>query len=781
MEKWLVAFTLLVSTAMPILAQDKATLSGFIKDGSTGEELIGAAVYVDELKTGGVTNVYGFYSITLPVGKYKLIYSFVGFEKQEMTIDLQESKTIDIELNSSVSDLEVVEITSERKDGNVKSIEMSVNKMEIETIKKIPAFLGEVDVIRSIQTLPGVSTVGEGATGFNVRGGGIDQNLVLLDEAPVYNSSHLFGFFSVFNPDAVKSVKLIKGGIPAQYGGRTSSLLDVRMKEGNKKKFAMSGGIGAIFSRLTIEAPIKKDKASFLIAGRRSYVDVLAAPFLNESLSGSRFFFYDLTAKVNYKVDDKNRLFLSGYLGKDVFGAGFAFDWGSQTATARWNHIFSDKIFLNMTAFYSRYDYSFLVGEDDDQFNWSSNIVNYSLKPEFIWYWNTQNTITFGGQAIFFDFAPGRADFASDGAVNDISLDDKKALENALYIGNEQRIGSRLSLQYGIRYSNYSYLGSGTAYTLGDTTAGLQRPVESQEEFDSWETIQNYGNFEPRFSAKFDLTETSSVKASYNRITQYIHLMSNTAAATPIDVWTPSTNNIKPQIADQVALGYFKNFKNNAYETSVEVYYKDMQNQVEYIDNANLLLNEFIEADLLRGDGRAYGAEFYVKKNNGPLTGWISYTIAKTERQTEGINQDDWYPARFDKPQNINVSASYEFNERISVSGNFVYTSGTPATFPTNRVPLQTWVIPHNAENRRNNYRVPAYHRLDFSATYTPKKNEGRRWKSSWVASVYNVYNRRNPFTVFFQPNETNTQATEAIRYSVIGSVIPSISYNFTF
>lgn len=763
--------------------QEKFTISGHVKDGESGEDLIGATIWVPELTTGTITNEYGFYSLTLPQGTYNIKYSYIGFNDTIIKFDLTASQSFDLELGSSSATLTTFNVTAEEDNENVSALEMSVNKIDIQQINEIPALLGEVDVVGAIKLLPGVTSVGEGASGFNVRGGGTDQNLVLLDEAPVYNSSHLFGFFSVFNPDAVKNVKLVKGGIPAQYGGRLSSLLDVRMKEGNKKKLAVSGGLGLIFSRLTIEAPIIKDKASFIIAGRRSYIDVLAKPFLNDDLKDAKFYFYDLTAKFNYEISKKDKLYLSGYFGRDVFDAGFGFNWGNATATLRWNHIFNDKLFMNTTAFYSNYDYELGVGDDTDGFNWNSNIINYSVKPEATYYANTNNTIKFGGQAIIYDFKPGSASFSSAGDVNDISLPDQRGLESALYVLNEQKLGARASLQYGLRVSHWNYLGPGTIYTYGDTTAGTIKPVlaDQTREYGDWESVETYLNWEPRFAAKYDLTEMSSVKLSYNRMAQYIHLISNTTAGTPLDVWTPSTNNLRPQIADQIALGYFQNFKDNMFETSVEVYYKDMQNQVDYVDNANLLLNEFLEAELLTGVGRAYGAEFYVKKAKGDLTGWISYTLARSERQVEGINRGLWFPNRFDKLHNLNVVATYDLNPKWKFSGNFVFASGTPATFPTNRIEIQNWVVPHNSEERRNNYRIEPYHRLDLSVTYTAPKKEDVRFESYWVISIYNVYNRRNPFSVFFRPNENDPVVTEAVRYSVIGSVVPAVSWNFKF
>ncbi len=764
-----------------LFAQDKFTLSGYVKNAKSGEEIIGAVVSVKGTSNGVASNPYGFYSLTLPKGKYTILYSLVGFETIEREVDLTANRIDNIELSEKQQQLKEVEITSERADGNVKNVEMSVNKLDIKTIKKIPALLGEVDIIRGIQLLPGVTTVGEGAQGFNVRGGGVDQNLVLLDEAPVFNSSHLFGFFSVFNPDAVKDVKLIKGGIPAQYGGRLSSILDVRLNEGNNKKLAVNGGIGLIFSRLTIEAPIKKNKSSFIIAGRRSYIDFLAKPFLRKDLRKSKFFFYDLTAKVNYILNDKNKVFVSGYLGRDVFSSGFKSNWGNTTATVRWNHLFNEKLFLNTTSFYSNYDYELVFGQPNgDQFSWRSKIINYSFKPELTYYWNTKNTIHFGGQATLYDFRPGRANFTSGDQSSDISLKDKFGVESGIYIDNEQKIGGRVTAQYGIRYSMWQYIGPGKIYTYRDTTPNIPKPLQDTSNAASGKVIKSYGNPEPRFSIKVDLTPSSSVKASYTRISQYLHLISNTTASTPLDVWTPTTNNIKPQICDQVALGYFKNFgENNDYETSVETYYKLMKNQVDYIDNANLLLNEYIEGELLNGKGRAYGLELFVKKNNGPFTGWISYTLARTERQVEGINKNKWYPNRFDKVHNLNVVAFYTFNKKWDASATFAFATGTPATFPTNRVVVQGYIIPINADEERNNYRIPAYHRLDLSVTRQGRVH--KKWESFWVFSVYNVYGRHNAFSVYFQQASTGSNTTEAIKYSIIARPIPSIAYNFKF
>jgi hypothetical protein len=730
---------LLFGTALPALAQNRHTVSGFVKDQSNGEGLIGVSVYVREAETGVVTNPYGFYSLTLPAGSYTLVFSYIGYQKITKECILDGDKTISIEMADESNQLSEVTISTQKEDENVRGIEMSVNKVEMKTIRKMPALLGEVDLIRSIQLLPGVTTVGEGASGFNVRGGDVSQNLVLLDEAPVYNSSHLFGFFSVFNPDAVKDVKLIKGGIPAQYGGRISSILDVRMKEGNAKKREINGGIGSIFSRLTYEQPFAKGKGSFIVAGRRSYIDVLAKPFLNSDLKDSKFYFYDLTAKVNYRLGDKDTFYASGYFGKDVFGGGdFGFGWGNATATARWNHVFSNKLFMNLTGYYSNYDYNLGQNQNKpdakDKFDWKSKIISTSIKPDFTFYITPNNQLTFGGQYIYYDTRPGKATAISEGEMTDISLESRYADESALYAGNELKFGDRVSLQYGVRYSYFRSLGPGTEYQYLETEKGKRKePIFPGTEYKKGDVIKSYGNLEPRAALNIGITKNASIKASYNRTSQYLHLLSNTAASSPLDVWTLSGINIKPEKADQVALGWFQNFSDNTYEASVEVYYKKMYNQIDYVPASDLLLNEYFAGDLLFGKGRAYGAEFYVKKNKGRLTGWVSYTLSRTERKVESVNNDDWFPARFDKPHNITAVAIYELTKRLTLSSNFTIQSGTPATFPTNRYTVGGIIIGNNYNGMRNNSRIPAYHRLDLAATLKAKRKLFKVGEGEWV------------------------------------------------
>lgn len=791
MNKLLLAKLLVCFT---FFAEAQNTISGYVKDASNGETLIGATVLIKGSSQGVITNVYGFYSITLPADNYEVEYRYIGYQSLVQQVDLSESRRIDVELLSDSQQLEEVVISADPEDVNVSGIQMSTNKLDIETITKIPSFMGEADVLRSIQMVPGVATVGEGASGFNVRGGSVGQNMVLLDEAPVYNSSHLMGFFSVFNPDAVKDVNLIKGGIPARYGGRISSVLDIRMKEGNVKEFQGQGGVGTVFSRLALEAPIVKDKASFILAGRRSYIDVLAKPFTDVFDDGAALNFYDLTAKTNWNINSKNRVFLSGYFGRDVFkfDKQQGFNWGNSTATLRWNHIFNDKLFANFTAFYSDYDYELAFGEDEmDKFRWSSRILNYDFKPEFTYFMNPNNEISFGGEALYFKFEPANVNTVNVGEAADNSLPSKNALETALYISNNQKIGSDLEVQYGIRFSNFNLLGSGMAYIYGDTIPGDRRPLLDSIAYDSREVIQSYHNFEPRMSIKYQLNKYNSFKASYNKTSQYIHLVSNTTASNPLDVWNPSSNNIKPQIGHQVALGWFRNFgPDNNVEFSAEVYYRKTKNQIDYIDGAELLINEYIEGDLLSGDGRAYGLELYAKKNTGKMTGWVSYTLARTELKVEGINNDNWYPTRYDQAHNFKTAVFYDLNKSWQFSGNFTFLTGTPTTFPTSRFEQAGYVVPYAYGDGRNNFRIPNYHRFDISATKynkTVRKNgKPKRFHSHWVFAIYNVLGTKNPFSIYFtQADERYAPGqpvdTQARQVSIIGSMIPSVSYNFKF
>lgn len=757
------------------------SFSGFVKDSTSGESIKGAVV--KNLSDGAsvTTNNYGFFSLTIPSGQQSVRISAGDYEGVTLVRNVKSDEQISIYLLPRADEIDEVRIRAKRND-NVRAVDISTQSITGKVIKKIPAFLGEADVIKSIQLLPGVTTVGEGATGFNVRGGGIDQNLVLMDDAPVFNSAHLFGFFSIFNPDAVKDVQLIKGGIPAKYGGRLSSVLDVITKDGNNRDYQVNGGVGTIFSRLTFEGPVVKNKASFLVSGRRSYIDVLAKPLLNEDLEGSQFYFYDFTAKFNYD-NGKDKFFVSSYIGDDLFFAANAFGvkWGNSTLSARWNHIFKDKLFSNLTYYYSRYRYNleFNIG-DDLRFNWQSYINNHSLKTDFTYYLNSKNEIGFGGSSTYYIFEAGTATAVNNLGENTFGVPNKYAMENAIYLSDDWTPNNRFTIRAGIRGSQFLYLGKSNVYTFRDPFAeGQRRFVDSVWQAGDNEVIQQYLNLEPRLGFKYQWNRYSSIKGGYNRMVQNLHLISNTAASVPFDVWSPSTNNIKPELADQYTIGYFKNFSfgKQEFESSAEVYYKDMLNQVDYVDGANLLLNELLEGELINGIGRAYGLELYVKKATGNLTGWVSYTLSRSERKSPGISDNEWYPSRFDRLHNLYIVAQYRLNKKWDLAANFVFSSGTPTTFYTGQYSIQGYTIPDAGSNDRNNVRNPNYHRLDLSATYTKKKKG--KWESNWVFSVYNAYNRRNPFSIYFDNNYQNTGINQAIQFSVIGSIVPAISYNF--
>ena len=786
-------FFFLVSTQL--YAQEKFTLNGYVRDAESGESLIGATIYINQISAGTITNPYGFYSITLDEGIYNVDFRYIGYNTISRELELSDNLKVDIELSSLDIELQGVTVSDVAEDYNISSIEMSTSKLDMSKVTEIPTFLGENDIIKAIQLLPGVSSVGEGASGFNVRGGSVGQNLVLLDEAPVYNSSHLLGFLSVFNPDAVKDLKLYKGGVPSRYGGRISSILDIRMKDGNKKNTVLSGGIGTIFSRLTLESPIVKDKSSFILALRRSYADILARPFLKSSNffeDGAALNFYDLTAKTNFELNESNTLYISSYVGRDVFkfDARQGFNWGNRTGTVRWNHLFNDRLFSNFTAIYSNYDYQLAFGSDDrNKFEWDSNVETYNFKPEFTYFVDAKNELSIGAELINYRFEPANAIGVSDGEKTDITLPMKYAFEGAFYVGNEQKI-SNLTLAYGIRYSLYSYNGPGSIYEFGTSTlSGGRRPLVSETPVDGNDNIKSYSSLEPRISLNIKSGKFSAIKASYNRMTQYIHLLSNTAASSSLDVWTPSTNNIRPEFADSYVLGYFKNFSNNKFEASVEVYYKDLKNQIDYIDGADLLINKYFEGDLLSGIGRAYGVEFLIKKNRGKFNGWVSYTAGRSELKIDGINEFNWYPTRYDQTHNFKVTSTYKINDRIQLSGNFVYLTGTPVTFPSSKFVIQGFAIPHNSSNARHQFRIPDYHRLDLSVTINGKKEkkngEVRKNDSSLIIGVYNVYNRRNPFSIYFSQGTGNVTDSfvpgEVTRLSIIGSFVPSITYNFKF
>jgi len=762
------------------------TISGYVNDAKTGEELIGANIY---LETGGIgtsTNAYGFYSLSLPAGTYQVFVQYIGFDTKVIDVELNKNIRLNVELLPASNQIQEVTLTGEDSRERIQNTEMSTTKLSIKEVKDIPQLLGEVDIIRSIQTLPGVTTVGEGATGFNVRGGNVDQNLILLDEAPVYNSSHLFGLFSVFNGDAVKDVKLYKGGIPANYGGRLSSVLDVRQKDGNTKQFAATGGIGALSSRVTLEGPIQKDRSSWMLAGRRSYADLFLV-FGPEDLRGNQAYFYDLNAKVNFILNDKNRLYASAYLGRDVFGFDdlFNFSWGNRTFSLRWNHLYSDKLFSNTTFVYSDYDYSIGINSGNQVFDWDSGIDNFNLKSDYSYYINSNHTLEFGVNVLSYAFEPGIIEPGETLFFDRLDIQDRFAYEPGVYISHEFKAGSRITVKYGLRYSHFLRTGPETIYDYDPNQPMDPSSITDSTFYRGGEVFWDNGGLEPRLAVTYLIDDEKSVKFSYNRTLQFIHLVSNTTAATPIDIWTPSGPHISPSNANQVALGYFQNLEQGKYELSAEVYYKKMNNLLDYKNGAELILNEQIETELLSGEGYSYGLELMVRKNSGDFTGWISYTLSRTRQRTlsefeeENVNNGDWYASNWDKPHDLSVVGNYKINEKWSVGGNFSLQTGRPITYPDGKIVQNGITIP--IYSTRNSNRLPAYHRLDLSATYNLEQKEGRRWKSSLTFGVYNAYARRNAFSIFFRESEDNPGTTEAVRLSILGSAIPFITYNFEF
>lgn len=757
-----------------LLAQETYTISGYMRDASSGEELLYANVMVEETGGGATTNLYGYYAITLPAGNYTIQYSYIGMETQRVELELNQDIKRDIELGSVSMQLQEVVVSAEKANENVTNTEVSVVELNVKDAKLIPVLLGEQDILKTMQLMPGVSSNSEGSSGFFVRGGDADQNLILLDEAPVYNASHLLGFFSVFNSDALKDVKLYKGGIPAEYGGRASSVMDIRMKNGNMKEWDVSGGIGLISSRLTVEGPIKKDQGSIMVSGRRTYADILAQPFLADGFEDTDLYFYDLNLKANYKISEKDRIYLSGYLGRDVFGTEqFGFDWGNTTATLRWNHLFSDKLFSNTSFIYSDYDYGFKVDFGGNGVSLDAGIFDYNLKQDYTLFANQNNTLKFGWQAIYHQMKPNEFAFDDEEKVADANeantLSQQKGLETGIYIANEQKVNDKLSLNYGLRLSTFSNVGD---YEV--KTYDAQDNVLSSTIYDKGEIYNTYVGLEPRVNATYLLDEKSSLKASYNRNNQYLHLLSNSNSGTPTDLWITSSELVKPQIADQFAIGYFRNFKDNTYEFSVETYYKNLQNQVDFEDGGSAINNFDIESDLVFGKGRAYGVEFFLKKKKGDFTGWISYTLSKSERQFDDINGGDWFSARQDRTHDLSIVGMYQVSPRLSLSASFVYYTGDAVTFPTGKYFVDGALV--SLYGDRNSERMPDYHRLDLGATYILKDTD--RFYSDLSFSVYNAYNRKNAYQITFDLDDMgNPQATQLALFGIV----PSVTWNFNF
>ena len=752
------------------------TISGYISDSSNGEELIGATVYVQELRKGVASNVYGYYALSLPPGKYTLVFSFVGYASVEKKVNVSENRTVSVELSEETALIEEVIISSERPNANVTKAEMSVSRLDIKTIQRMPALMGEVDVIKSIQLLPGVQSTSEGTSGFSVRGGAMDHNLILLDEATVYNASHLMGFFSVFNNDAIKDVKLYKGDIPASSGGRLASLLDVRMKDGNSKEFVATGGIGTISSRLTLEGPIMSENTTFVVSGRRTYADLFLPFAADESVRDNQLFFYDLNLKVNHKLNDENRFYLSGYFGRDIFKNEFAkFGFGNQTLTFRWNHLFSPKLFLNTSVIFSSYDYYLGTSENEpSSFVWNSNMEDYSGKFDFTYFLNSSNTVRFGLQSTYHVISPGVAKgVGSEAILDDIIMPNSYSLEHGAYLQNEQVLGNNLTLKYGLRLSALQNIGKAKVFSYDD-----EYEVGGFINYKKGELFNTYANLEPRFGFVYTLNQRQSVKGSYSRTVQYIQLASNSEAGTPLDIWFAASPNAKPQLSDQWALGYFRNFFENKLETSVEVYYKNMRNVVDFKEFANMLLNEQLEGELRIGTAQSYGVELLAQFGNSKVNGWVSYTYSRAFRTIDDINNGNPYPAPYDKPHDISVVFNYEVSPKLTLSANWVYATGIPATFPAGRYEILGTIIPLYTE--RNAYRYPDYHRLDLALSYRPRAKSNRKWQGEWNLSVYNAYNRKNAWTINFVQDSNNPSITYAEK-TYLFSIVPAITYNFKF
>ncbi|GAB5524216.1 MAG: TonB-dependent receptor [Roseivirga sp.] len=797
----LLLLLLLMQQGITLYGQGQTfTLKGTVKDGETGEDLIGASVYIIETQGGAISNPYGFYSVVLPEGSYTLKISYIGYATVVKKVELQTDLSLNVELLPETSQLEEVTVYAEAEDSNVKDTKMSVARIDATTIKQLPTVFGEADVIKSIQLLPGVSSAGETSGGFNVRGGSADQNLILLDEATIFNTSHLFGLVSVFNADAIKDVTLYKGGIPASYGGRLSSVLDVRQKEGNSKEFGGSAGIGLVSSRLNLEGPLDGGKGSFLLAGRRSYVDLFLPAILDDPPT---VFFYDVNLKANYAFNDNNRLFISGYFGRDNFSVDNFLnnDWGNLAFNLRYNRVINNKLFSNFSFIYSDYRYNFDI-ERSDGYAWEAHIENFNFKSDFSLFLEGENQLDFGANLLYYDFNPGQISPNEESSTVPTTLDAKFAFEPAAYVNFKKKLSARATLEAGMRFSSFFRMGQeeislyeNDQPVLYNASLGRYEKgrVIGTERFDTGESISSFFNLEPRLMLNYQLNSNSSFKVSYNRTAQYIHLISNSTSPTALNIWTPSGPYTDPQIADQLALGYFRNFKDNTFETSVEAFYKDMQNQVDYVDGADIQLNNNLETELLSGQGRAYGLELYVRKKRGRFTGWLSYTLSRSERRVSGVTDEDpginlgeYYPSNFDKTHDLSVSTFYKLTDRVSLSANFIYQTGMPTTYPASRYEFGG-LVGANFEGR-NQQRLPDNHRLDVSLTLKAKKK--RKWDSSWVFSLYNLYNNRNAYDVNFAPVNAQRGAeisdffirkydTEA-NQSYIG-LFPNITYNIKF
>lgn len=754
----------------------KVTLSGYVRDQSNGEMLVGVSIYNTELKMGALTNVYGFYSLSLNPGKYKIRYSYVGYATQEKNIVLDKNLTLDINLVQDENVLMEVVITGKRTDENVRAPDMSMVKMDIKTIRKVPALLGEIDVIKVLQLMPGVQSTSEGSTGFSVRGGSSDQNLIILDEATIHNASHLLGFFSVFNNDAIKDVTLYKGDIPAAYGGRLSSLLDVRMKDGNAKKFGITGSVGTVSSKFTFEGPIIKDRTTFLMSGRRTYADLFLPFAKDKAVRDNKLYFYDFNLKLTHVLNENNRLYVSAYAGHDTFKNQFAsMGFGNQTGSFRWNHLFTKKLFFNLSLIYSRYRYELGTPEGDaSSFKWVSLMRDYSARFDFTHYLSDKHTLRYGATVMFHDFFPGSATgLGSESAVNEFILPAEYALEHSLYVSDEYKVMPELTLKYGLRLAIFQNVGPGTYYNYDAFFNPVDSVVYSKDDF-----FNTYPSLEPRLAFTYLINAVSSIKGSYSHTAQFLTLAQNSTAGTPLDIWFPATPNVKPQLCDQVSMGYFRNVRENMFELSSEVYYKNYRKVIDFRDHALLLLNPYLEGELRIGKGYSYGIENMIRKNEGKLTGWLSYTYSRSFRIIPDINEGNRYNAPYDKPHSVNIVVNYDVSKRVTTSATWVYATGLPVTFPTGRAIIGNSIIP--IYSNRNAYRMPDYHRLDLSVSLKGKEKPGKKWHGEWNLSVYNAYNRHNAWSINFTQDGSDPNVTYAEK-TYLFAIIPALTYNFKF
>ncbi len=752
----------------------KYTINGTVRDKETGETLIGAnIILVGQTGLGAISNAYGFYSVSAVAGTYQMVISFSGYKSDTISINLKQNVQQAVNLAKQGTLLNEVTVVGRKKSDNVSKPIMGVQKLSIDEIKNVPVLFGEKDILKTIQLLPGIKSAGEGNSGFYVRGGGADQNLVLLDEATVYNASHLLGFFSTFNSDAIKDVTVFKGGMPAEYGGRLSSVVDIKMNDGNNKKFGVSGGLGLIASRLNVEGPIVKEKGSFTISGRRTYADMFLKLSKDSSLNNNTLYFYDLNAKANYKINDKNRLYLSAYTGRDNFGFGstFGIDYGNLTGTLRWNHVFNSRLFSNTSLIYSNYSYKIKINSGNNDILITSKIRDVNLKQDFQYFINANHRFNFGLNVIHHNIIPGVVTASAASSFNNLELQKKYSLESAAYASHEWSINKQLNITYGLRFSMFNVLGPGTFYTYN-----ADGSIKDSAVYKNTEVVKTYVNVEPRFALSYQFKPSQSFKFSYTRNVQNLHLLSNATAASPTDLWIGNSNNVRPEIADQVAIGYYKNFKNNQYEFSVETYYKHLQNQIDYKNGAELRANENVESQLLFGEGRAYGIEFFAKKRYGKLNGWIGYTLSKTERKIEGINDGKYFNAKQDRTHEISIVGIYQANKKWTFSSTFVYYTGNAITQPSGKYSINGQTVFLYTD--RNASRMPDYHRLDLGATLLAKKTE--KFESSWTFSIYNAYSRENAFSIDFQEDPNDASKTQAVQTTLF-KIVPSVTYNFKF